>query len=81
MANYQTLTSDKNRDTALILCICGGLFGLHQFYVGNIKKGLVYLFTAGLFCFGWIGDIIKISLGNFRDNVGEPLRATKKQNS
>lgn len=77
MANYQTITSDKNKDTALWLCIFGGLFGLHQFYVGKIGKGLLYLFTGGLFVFGWVGDIIKISLGSFRDNVGAPLRATK----
>ncbi len=81
MAHYQTMTSDKDRDTALILCICGGMFGLHQFYVGNIKKGLVYFFTVGLFCFGWLGDILKIYLGTFKDNVGAPLRATKEQNN
>ena len=79
MANYQTMTSDKNKDTALWLCIFGGIFGLHQFYVGKIGKGLLYLCTAGLFCFGWMGDIVKISLGNFRDNVGAPLRARKDQ--
>lgn len=44
MANYQTITSDKNKDTALIMCILGGWFGLHQYYVGNIKKGLLYIY-------------------------------------
>lgn len=39
MAHYQTITSDKNKDTALIMCIFGGWFGLHQYYVGNIGKG------------------------------------------
>ena len=81
MANYQTVTSDKNKDTALMLCIFGGMFGLHQFYVGNIKKGLLYMCTVGIFTMGWIGDIVKISLGSFRDNVGAPLRANKQQNS
>lgn len=81
MANYQTITSDKNKDMALILCIFGGVFGLHQFYVGKIGKGIIYLCTLGLFCFGWIGDIIKILLGTFKDNTGMPLRATKKQNN
>ena len=81
MAHYQTSTSDKNKDTAFMLCIFGGVFGLHQFYVGNIGKGLLYMCTLGLFTIGWIGDIIKISLGSFRDNVGAPLRATKQQNN
>ena len=74
MANYVTQTSDKKKSTALILCIIGGMMGLHQFYVGNIGKGFLYLFTGGLFGIGWIIDIIKIATGSFRDNVGAPLR-------
>lgn len=74
MANYVTGTSDKSKKTAQILCACGGFLGLHQYYVGNIGKGLLYTCTFGLFLFGWIGDLIKISLGSFRDNVGAPLR-------
>ncbi len=81
MARYASLTSDKNKDTALVLCIFGGIIGLHQFYVGNLKKGIIYFFTAGLFAFGWITDIISILLGSFKDNVGAPLRATEKQNN
>lgn len=80
MAHYQTMTSDKNKDTALLMCIFGGWFGLHQYYVGNIGKGILYTFTFGLCMIGWFIDIIKILFGSFRDNVGEPLRATKKQN-
>ena len=81
MAHYQTMTSDKNKDTALLLCIFGGWLGLHQYYVGKIGKGLVYTFTFGIFTVGWLLDIIKILIGSFRDNVGAPLRATKKQNN
>lgn len=74
MENYVTVSSEKSKKTALILCACGGFLGLHHFYVGNIGKGLLYMFTAGLFVFGWIGDIIKISTGSFRDNANAPLR-------
>jgi restriction system protein len=74
MSVYTTQTSDKKKSTALWLCIFGGMLGLHQFYVGNIGKGLLYCFTGGLFVFGWIIDIIKIATGGFRDNVGAPLR-------
>lgn len=82
MAHYQTMTSDKNKDTALMLCIFGGIFGLHYFYVGRISRGLLSLCTVGLAgIFTWIPDIIKISIGSFKDNVGAPLRATKEENN
>lgn len=74
MATYVANTSDKSKKTALLLCIFLGYFGVHQFYVGKIGKGLLYLFTGGLFGIGWIVDIIKILMGSFRDNVGAPLR-------
>lgn len=74
MANYVTLTSDKSKTTALLLCIFGGYFGLHYFYVGRIGKGLLYFFTFGLLFIGWIMDIISISTGGFKDNGGAPLR-------
>lgn len=71
---YATNTSEKSKKTALILCAVGGFFGLHYFYVGRIGKGILYLFTAGLMCFGWLVDIIRIATGGFRDNAGAPLR-------
>lgn len=74
MANYVTNTSDKSKKTALILCIFLGPIGAHYFYVGRWGKGLLYLFTGGLFVIGWITDIFSILLGKFRDNVGVPLR-------
>lgn len=76
MANtsYVTNSSDKSRGTALVLCVFGGMFGLHQFYVGRIGKGILYAFTAGMFLLGWFGDIVKILNRSFTDNVGNPLR-------
>jgi restriction system protein len=74
MANYTTTTSDKKRKVALLLCIFGGFFGFHQFYVGRIGKGILYMFTAGLFFVGVIIDFFSILFGSFRDNVNAPLR-------
>ena len=71
---YVTNSSDKKKGTALALCIFGGMFGLHQFYVGNHGKGILYMCTGGLFMFGWLCDIGSIANGTFRDNVGNPLR-------
>ena len=81
MAHYQTMTSDKNKDTAFWLCLFGGWFGLHLYYVGRIGKGLLYTCTLGFFFIGWILDLITIALGGFKDNTGAPLRANKKQNN
>jgi len=74
MSTYTTNTSDKKRLVALLLCIFGGFFGLHYYYVGRIGKGLLYTFTFGICMIGWFIDIIKILLGSFTDNVGAPLR-------
>ena len=38
---------------------CGsllGLFGGHRFYIGDIRLGVIYLFTLGIFGIGWIAD-------------------------
>lgn len=74
MANYVTNTSDKKKSVALICCLFGGLLGIHNFYVGRIGRGILFLFTAGLFAVGWLYDLIKIATGGFRDNAGAPLR-------
>ena len=50
----------KNKWVAFILCLFLGAFGAHKFYEGKLGMGLVYLFTVGLFGFGWIIDTIVI---------------------
>ena len=74
MSQYVTYTSDKKKGTALLLCIFLGLLGVHNFYVGRIGRGLLFLCTGGLFAIGWLTDIVRIATGSFRDNVGAPLR-------
>lgn len=74
VSTYATVTSNKKRKTALLMCIFGGWFGLHQYYVGRIGRGLLYTFTVGFFLIGWFSDIFRILLGTYTDNVGAPLR-------
>lgn len=69
-----TTESSKSKMIALILCIFFGYFGVHYFYVGKVGKGVVYVFTVGLFGIGWIVDIFRILGGSFRDKKGLPLR-------
>ncbi len=47
----------KDRNTSLILCIIGGLFGAHKFYEEDYLNGIIYLCTGGMFFIWWIRDI------------------------
>ena len=69
-------TSSKNKKTALILCLIGigGFNGLHEFYVGNFKKGIIKFFTFNWIFIGLIYDIIKIENGKFQDSQAKDLR-------
>lgn len=73
MAKFVTGTSHKSRKVALILCIFLGIFGFHNFYVGRYGRGFLYMFTMGLFMFGWFFDIFKIAMGRFQDQYGNYL--------
>lgn len=41
---------------AYLLWFLLGLFGGHRFYIGDIKNGVIYLLTLGIFGIGWIID-------------------------
>jgi hypothetical protein len=58
MANYTTSTSDKSRDRAVKLLLCGGI-GLHYFYVGRIKAGLIHAALGIVMWLGAVGMIIE----------------------
>ena len=70
---YVVQTSSKSKMTALLLCIFLGGLGVHRFYVGKVGTGVLYIFTAAIFGFGWLFDIIKIATGTFTDASGAPL--------
>lgn len=67
------VVSSYNRWIAFFLCAFLGYLGVHRFYVGKIGSGLVYMFTGGLFGFGWILDLIMIFIGSFADKDDRPL--------
>ena len=52
----------KTKSTAFILTILGfiGIAGIQHFYLGNITKGLLWLFTLGLFGIGTLVDVFTI---------------------
>lgn len=72
--NYVTMVSPKNKMVTLLLCIFLGCFGIHYFYVGRVGKGILYLFTGGLFGIGWVIDIVVILCGGFKDSNRLPIK-------
>lgn len=65
--------SNKDKTVALVLCIFLGALGVHRFYVGKNKSGILYLLTGGLFGIGWIYDIFNIANNLFTDSYGAIL--------
>ncbi|MCQ2112781.1 MAG: TM2 domain-containing protein [Bacteroidaceae bacterium] len=49
----------KSRLTAIILCFFIGCFGAHQFYIGNMKKGWIYLAVSVVTC-GIVGVVLAV---------------------
>ncbi len=68
----------KSRATAGLLALFGGIVGLHQFYLGNRRRGLWYLafcWTGVPMILGWI-DLIRLVLaGNARFREHFPMVA------
>ena len=52
----------KNKWIAFFLCLFLGVYGGHKFYEGRIGMGILYLFTGGLFCIGWLVDCVRLLL-------------------
>ncbi|MDE6110548.1 MAG: TM2 domain-containing protein, partial [Eubacterium sp.] len=50
----------KKKAVALILCLFGGMFGLHKFYEGKTGMGILYLITMGFFLLGPAYDFFNI---------------------
>lgn len=49
-------TRSRNKWVALTLLILFGVFGAHKFYEGKTGRGILYLFTFGLFGIGVVVD-------------------------
>lgn len=45
---------------AFVLLLFGGVFGLHHFYLGRIRHGILYLFTFGLYGAGALYDFTRL---------------------
>jgi TM2 domain-containing membrane protein YozV len=64
----------KDRWTAGLLCFFVGVFGVHQFYVGNMWQGFFQLVTLGALGIWAFVDLIMIITGEFKDARGVKCR-------
>ena len=69
--------SSKSAVTALLLCIFLGSLGIHRFYVGKIKTGILMLLTGGGLGIWTLVDLIQIACCNFTDSENKYLIFTK----
>lgn len=65
--------SEKDFIVTLLLSIFLGVFGIHRFYAGKVGTGLIWLFTLGVFGFGYIADIVIITAQSFDDKNGKTI--------
>lgn len=65
--------SPKSRIITIILAFVTGYFGGHYFYLGRPFMGFLYLFTVGLFGFGYLYDLYRSVVGTIPDANGLPV--------
>lgn len=70
------MLSERSRCVALLLCLFIGGLGVHRFYVGKWKTGLlmVVLCGTGISIIWAIIDLLAILFNFFRDAEGRMLR-------
>jgi TM2 domain len=66
--------SRRSRGVALGLCIFGGIFGLHRFYLEKPKSAVAMILTLGGGGIWWLYDLVLIAAGEFRDSEDAPVR-------
>lgn len=50
----------KNKVNMVLICLFFGIFGVHKFKEYDYLKGILYLFTFGLFGVGMLSDLYKL---------------------
>nr|DAF83521.1 MAG TPA: TM2 domain [Caudoviricetes sp.] len=63
----------KRKIITFVLCLFFGMYGIHKFYQKKIGLGILYLFTLGIFGFGWLVDAILLLIDLIKpENVQAP---------
>ena len=63
----------KSFPRAVLLCLFLGMFGIHRFYTGYKRLGLLQLFTLGGFGIWWTIDLIALCFNAYKDKYGYEL--------
>jgi len=66
--------SDRGFLVTLLLCIFGGISGIHRLYTGHVVLAALYFLTGGFLLVGVILDIFRLLFGDFTDVSGRRLR-------
>ena len=54
----------KSKTTAILLCFFLGFFGIHRFYLGYTKIGIIQFLTAGGFVIWVLVDFLRLFTGS-----------------
>jgi TM2 domain-containing membrane protein YozV len=66
----ELFASPKSRTVTLLLAATLGVFGLHRFYVGRVRSGILMAMTLGGLGIWYLYDVIMVATGSFRDDEG-----------
>ena len=58
---------------AILLCWFLGIFGIHRFYTGYKRLGVLQLLTLGGFGIWWLIDLIMILCRSYKTASGDDL--------
>ncbi len=63
----------KNHVIALLLCWFLGIFGIHRFYTGYKRIGVIQLFTLCGLGIWWLIDLVSLCFNSYKDKYGIEL--------
>jgi TM2 domain-containing membrane protein YozV len=63
----------KSKVTTAVLCFFLGYLGVHRFYTGHTKVGVIQLLTGGGLGIWALWDFIQILRGRYADSDGHLL--------
>lgn len=64
--------------STVVLAWVLGMFGAHKFQQKKMGMGILYLVTLGLFCIGWLGDAITLTMQYNAQKSGSTVPPWKK---
>lgn len=67
------MAPDKNGLVALLLCLLGGVLGLHRWYANKYGTAVLYILTLGGFGIWQLYDIYQIVTNSFTTKDGQFL--------